>query len=435
MCICPCFFTHLVIVIPLIAKNQAFLTLFQYFAAFYAYKGVSMKILGIVAEYNPFHNGHMLHIEESRRAISRDAAVVCVMSGDFVQRGEAAIFSKYARAEAAVKCGADLIIELPLPWSLSSAEGFARGAVGLFGALNCVDYLSFGSECGDMGILNSLATALQDPALNGEIREELKTGVSYAAARQAALSKSIGSLADYLETPNNILAVEYLKAIYDQRLRIEPITVKRVGAGHDEEGGSASDIRRMLSQGKAIKKYVPKAAADVFKRENEQGRGPVFMEDLEAAILSRFRMMDEYAFSEIPDDSEGLGNRLFASAREETTLDGVLSAAKSKRYALSRLRRMCMCAALGVKRGQADGIPPYARVLAANERGRTALKIIGEKSLIPVITKPASVKELSHECSSLFELESSAHDLFVLGYKAIEERRGNADWRTSPRML
>ena len=394
-----------------------------------------MKILGIVAEYNPFHNGHKLHIEESEKAISRETAVVCVMSGDFVQRGEAAVFSKYARAEAAVRCGADLVIELPLPWSLSSAEGFARGAVGLLGALNCVNYLSFGSECGDIGVLSSLATALSDPFLDAEIREELKSGVSYATARQAALSKSIGSLADHLSTPNNILGVEYLKAIYDQRLRIEPLTIGRIGAGHDEEGGSASDIRGMLSQGRQIKNYVPKEACEIFRRESEQGRGPVFMDDLESAILSRFRMMDDRIFSEIPDDSEGLGNRLLAAFHEEATLEGVLSAAKSKRYAMSRLRRMCLCAALGVKRGQADGIPPYARILAANETGRAALNIMAEKSLIPLITKPAAVKELSEDCIKLFALESSAHDLYVLGYTAQEERRGNADWRATPKMI
>ncbi|PKM73793.1 MAG: nucleotidyltransferase [Firmicutes bacterium HGW-Firmicutes-16] len=394
-----------------------------------------MKILGIVAEYNPFHNGHKLHIEESKKAISHDTAVVCVMSGDFVQRGEAAVFSKFARAEAAVKSGADLVIELPLPWALSSAEGFARGAVGLLGALNCVNYLSFGSECGDIGVLNSLVMALSDPFLDAEIREELKSGVSYATARQAALSKSIGSLADHLGTPNNILAVEYLKAIYDQRLRIEPLTIKRIGAGHDEEGGSASDIRGLLSQGKPIKNYVPKEASEVFYRESEQGRGPVFMEDLESAILSRFRMMDDRIFSEIPDDSEGLGNRLIAAFHEESTLEGVLSAAKSKRYALSRLRRMCLCAALGIKRGRADGIPPYARILAANETGRLALNIMADKSIIPLITKPAAVKELSEECRNLFELESSAHDLYALGYAAKEERRGNADWRASPKMV
>jgi len=394
-----------------------------------------MKIIGIVSEYNPFHNGHALHIEESRKTVTRESAVVCVMSGDFVQRGEAAVFSKYARAEAAVHCGADLVLELPLPWSLSSAEAFARGAVGLLGAVNCVDYLSFGSECGDMAVLNSLATALMDPAMDAEIREELKNGGSYAAARQTALARSIGSLADHLESPNNILAVEYLKTIYGQRLRIEPITMQRIGAGHDEEGGSASDIRNMLSIGKSIKKFVPKESAKIIKRETEQGRGPVFMEALESAILSRFRMMKESDFIDIPDDSEGLGNRLFAAAHEETSLDAILSATKTKRYALSRIRRMCLAAALGIKKGQADGIPPYARVLAANEKGRAVLKLMNEKSEIPLITKPAAVKELSSACRGLFELESAAHDLYVLGFSAKEERRGNADWRTSPQII
>ncbi len=394
-----------------------------------------MKILGIVAEYNPFHNGHLAHIQESKKLIERETATVCVMSGDFVQRGEAAIFSKFARAEAAVKSGADLVLELPLPWALSSAEGFASGAIGLMGELNCVDYLSFGSECGDMAILNSLATALLDPGMDAEIREELKSGVSYAAARQIALAKSIGSLAEQLETPNNILAVEYLKAIYTQRLRIEPLTISRIGAGHDEEGGSASDLRNMLAAEKPIKHYVPKPAYEIFKREIEQGRGPVLMEELERAVISRFRMMDEEDFAELPDDSEGLGNRLFAAAHEESTLDGIIAAAKSKRYALSRLRRMCMCLALGIKKGQADGLPPYARVLAANEIGRGVLNTISEKSSVPIITKPAAVKDMSSECSELFELGSRAHDLYVLGFSALEERRGGGDYRTSPKML
>lgn len=394
-----------------------------------------MKIIGIVAEYNPFHNGHKFHIEESKKIVARDAAAVCVMSGDFVQRGEAAIFSKYARAEAAVKGGADLVLELPLPWALSSAEGFARGAVGLLGSLGCVDYISFGSECGDMNILNTLATALMDPALDAAILDELKTGISYAAARQKAIAKDIGSLAEYLETPNNILAVEYLKALYTLRLRMEPITVKRSGAGHDKEGGSASDIRKMLKMDKPIKAYIPRETLDVYRHEMERGRGPVTMEALECALLSRYRMMSAKDFSIIPDDAEGLGNRIYAAAHEESTLDAILSASKSKRYALSRIRRMCMCAALGIKEGDADGTPPYARVLAANDKGKAILKMMSDKAAIPVITKPASVKELSAECRKLFELNSAAHDFYVLGYTAKEERRGNDDWRTSPKII
>lgn len=396
---------------------------------------VFMKIIGIVSEYNPFHNGHRYHIEESRKAAGGDSAVVCVMSGDFVQRGEAAIFSKFARAEAAAKGGADLVLELPLPWALSSAEAFSRGAVGLLGALGCVDYLSFGSECGDMKVLSALATALLDPAIDAKILEELKTGISYASARQKAIEKDLGSFARYLETPNNILAVEYLKALYTLRLRIEPMTVVRAGAGHDEEGGSASDLRRLLSRGAPISDYVPRACMEIFRHEAEQGRGPVTMDALESAILSRLRMLREDAFALIPGDAEGLGNRLFAAAHEEATLDAVIAGAKSKRYALSRIRRMCMCAALGVRAEDSQGVPPYARVLAANEKGRQVLNCVSKTSSLPVITKPASIKDLPDGARRIFELGSLAHDLYVLGYAAQEEKRGNADWRMSPKIF
>ena len=394
-----------------------------------------MKIVGIVAEYNPFHNLHVLHIEESRKLAGGDTAVVCVMSGDFVQRGEAAVFSKYARAEAAIVGGADLVLELPLPWCMSSAEGFARGSVGLLGALGCVDYLSFGAEYADIKTLSTIATMLMDPALDEAIREELKTGVSYAAARQAAVARDLGSLAEVLEAPNNILAVEYLKAIYAQRLRLEPLAVERRGPAHDGEGGSAAELRRMLELEKSIKEYVPHACWKLYKEEIEEGRGPVNVEALELPILSRLRMKKMADFALIPDDAEGLSKKLCDAAHEETSLDGVLAAAKSKRYALARLRRMCMCAALGIHAGDAEDIPPYARVLAANSRGREVLRIAQEKSRIPILTKPAAVRELDDACKKIFVLNSDAHDLYVLGYSAAEERRGNGDWRTSPRML
>ncbi len=395
-----------------------------------------MKLIGIISEYNPFHNGHRLHIAESKNQLGDDKALsVCVMSGDFVQRGEPAIISKYARAEAAVRSGADLVLELPLPWALSSAEGFARGAVGLIGALNCIDYLSFGSECGDIQTLTSLAIAIMDPALDGQIRQELELGISYAAARQRALSKEIGSMADHLETPNNILAVEYLKAIFIQHLRVEPMTVKRMGAAHDEVGGSASDIRNLIKTGGKYKQYMTKEASEVLKREIEQGRGPVFPETLETALISRYRMLNEEDYAKLPDAAEGLENRLWAAAQEESSIDGILSAAKTKRYALSRIRRMYMCAALGIKAEDSEGIPPYTRVLSASKQGREALRLIQEKTTIPVITKPAEVNELSKECRRIFKLESKAHDLYVLGYNAREERRGQAQWRISPIMF
>ena len=180
-----------------------------------------MAIIGIIAEYNPFHTGHEYHIARRRELLGADSTVICVMSGDFVQRGEAALYSKFARAEAACRCGADLVIELPLPWALSSAEGFARGAVGLLGALGAT-HLSFGSECGDVQRLERIAENLIDPAVNAEISRELNENAnnSYASARQTVLARRLGDEAKLIEQPNNILAVEYLKAIYEQRLDI-----------------------------------------------------------------------------------------------------------------------------------------------------------------------------------------------------------------------
>ena len=399
-----------------------------------------MSIIGIVGEYNPFHSGHEYHIRQSRQTLGEDCPVVCVMSGDFVQRGEPAIYSKFARAEAACRCGADLVVELPLPWSLSSAEGFARGAVYLLSKLG-VTHLSFGSEAGELEPLETIAQTLLDPVVNGEIRQVLSSDASlpYALARQKALEIRLGELSTQLELPNNILAVEYLKAIYELRLDVQPMTVLRFGSGHDKEGEngpkSAGELRRMIRKEAEISPFIPKEAARVFEREIQQGRAYTDTDMVEAAIISRLRLFGPAYYEALPDGNDGIGRRLYAAAHEEASLDAITAAAKTKRYALARIRRMCMCAALGVKAGMAEELPPYARVLAANTRGCALLREISRKGEIPVITKPASVRELSAECRELFSLGAAAHDLYVLGFCAREEKKGGKEWRTSPKIV
>ena len=399
-----------------------------------------MAIIGIIAEYNPFHTGHEYHIARSRELLGADSTVICVMSGDFVQRGEAALYSKFARAEAACRCGADLVIELPLPWALSSAEGFARGAVGLLGALGAT-HLSFGSECGDVQRLERIAENLIDPAVNAEISRELNENAnnSYASARQTVLARRLGDEAKLIEQPNNILAVEYLKAIAEQRLDITPMTVQRIGSGHDMTGDigpkSASELRRMILSGEKVDNYIPTNALDVYSREESLGRQAMSRDFHETAILSRLRMFGENYYNSLPDSGGGLGSRLYKAAHEEATLDGILAAVKTKRYALSRIRRMCLCAALGVKKGAADGTPPYARVLAANSRGCEYLRVLSKDPTIPVITKPAAARTLSAEREQVFELGAAAYELYVLAYRAEQERRGGQDWRTSPKIV
>ena len=255
-----------------------------------------MRIIGIVCEYNPFHKGHEYQIAKSRELLGEDAAVVCVMSGDFVQRGEAALFSKYARAEAACRCGADLVAELPLPWAVSSAEGFARGAVSILAGLGA-EFISFGSESGNTVELEKIADCLLDTTMHDKIKAEMDrdASLSYASARQKALFKTIGATSALISEPNNILAVEYIKAIKELGLNLKPMTVRREGVLHDapeKSGGfaSASELRRMLEAGEDCKTYIPEAAFEIFEREIRAGR-VIDRDRMDTAILSRLRSL------------------------------------------------------------------------------------------------------------------------------------------------
>ena len=393
-----------------------------------------MDFVGVVCEYNPFHNGHEYHLRESVLRTKAEG-VVCVMSGDFVQRGEAAIYSKYARAEAACRGGADVVFELPLPWSLASAEGFARGAVGLLGALGAKT-LSFGTEAERLEDLDFLARKLIEPQTTGEIRALMAEDATLSFA---VLERSCGPAARLLEGPNNILAVEYLKAIYDLRLELTPLAVRRTGSAHDGAGEgdkrSASELRTFLRRGEKVSSFMPAAVQAVYEKDAAMGRGTPSREALETAILSRLRTLDAARCAALPDASGGLGERLLKAAAEEPSLDAVYAAVKNKRLAMARVRRNVLCAALGVESGMAVGTAPYARLLAATARGRELLGEIKKTSAVPIITKPAAVRELDAQSVKIFSLGAAAHDLYALGYRAAEERRGGADWRAGPRIV
>lgn len=397
-----------------------------------------MSIAGIVAEYNPFHTGHLIHIERTRQAVGENAGIVCVMSGNFVQRGEPAVYEKHARALVALLSGADLVLELPVPYVLSSAEGFASGAVSLLDSLNCVDLISFGSESGDISELRETAELLLDPALDELVKSELSQGVSYARARHSAAEKLSSRKLEILKTPNNILAIEYIKALIRLGSKMEPWTFRRIGAGHDKKEAvsgtaSASFLRERLRGGLDINGYIPEAAAIVFHEETVNGYAPVFIDALEAAMLSRLRSMSAEEYEKLPDASEGLGLRLMKHARKEAGLTAVLDKAKTKRYAYSRVRRMVMCAFLGISAEDRPARPPYARVLACNAKGREILKR-ADKS-IPVITKPAEAKKLRADAKRLFELEASATDMYVLAYPDASKRTGGQEWTVGPEIV
>lgn len=398
-----------------------------------------MNIAGITAEYNPFHRGHEYMLRALRGKLGEDTAFVCAMSGSFVQRGDCAVFRTRARAEAAVRCGADLVLELPLPWTISSAEGFASGAVELLGRTGVVTHLGFGSECGDVGALRGLARALRQPETDFLIREHLAGGVSYAAARQRALERTAGESASLISEPNNILAVEYLRALDAGGWDMTPVTVLRAGARHDGEGDgvffSAGELRARCAAGEDISPLLPGPAAEVFRTELAAGRGPVTLKKLDMALISRLRMLPPETFDSLPDAGEGLGARLYAAVREQPDIASVLAAAKTKRYALSRLRRMLLCACLGVSAADRDGGIPYIRVLAMSETGRGLLHRMHRSAALPVITRPAQIKALDAHSRRVFALECAAADLYCLAFAAPEDRRGGSLWRVSPFVL
>ncbi len=391
-----------------------------------------MVLTGVVCEYNPFHNGHALQLGAARSLSGPDAALVCVMGGNFVQRGEPAIVSKHARAEMAALCGADLVLELPVPWALASAERFAAGGVALLDAVGA-DFISFGAECPDAGRLRTVADALLTPECDAFVKIELSSGISYAAARERAVRRFVGEDALLLREPNNILAVEYLKAIARRRSPLRPLPVPRAFAAHDggERGvyAGASRVRELIASGGDYGPLLPDPALSVLRRELIAGRTPD-RNRLDAMTMYRLRTMTPEEYAALPDSGEGLWARLKRCAGRESTLTAVLDGAKTKRYAHARLRRMAMAALLGVTAERQRSEPPYLRVLAVGPRGREALREIKGRAALPVITKPASVRTLPPPAREVFELESRAADIFAL--LCAKPQPAGVEWTASP---
>ena len=394
----------------------------------------------MIIEYNPLHSGHLYLVEEMRRRLGQDTAVVGVMSGDFVQRGDFAVVRRQARAKAAVESGVDLVLELPLPWAVGSAERFADGGVGVLEATGVVDNLAFGSECGDAAVLQRLASVLRSEAFPQMLKEELATGVSFAAARQRAVERLTGAEeAAVLENPNNILGVEYCKSLLRRDSRIQPLTVKRKGTSYhgtelQEQTPSATMLRDLLRRGEretALALMAP-AMRDAFEEEERAGRAPVFLETCERAILARLRSMSEEEFARLDEGREGLYHRLYEASRTAASLEEILNTAKTKRYAYSRLQRMILWAWLGWNPADCPEEIPYIRVLAANETGRVLLGRMRKCASIPVVTKPQHVRRLGPEAQVLFSMEAQAADLYALAYPELSAAVGGSLWREGP---
>ncbi len=391
-----------------------------------------MRVAGVICEYDPFHTGHAWQLAELRRRGAE--AVVCCMSGNFTQRGEFAVLRKHARAEAAVRGGADLVLELPLPWAVSSAEGFARGGVEILSAAGVVDTLAFGSECADTPRIGRVADALLSDGFAPALREELAKGDGFAVARARAVERLCGADASILRDPNDILAVEYCKALRQTGGGIEPLALPREGTGHDgaPAGGfaSASYIRAHLSDGGEA--YLTPDMLRLYEAERAAGRAPVRMETAERAILARLRTMTEEDFAAYDESGEGLYHRFYDAMYAATSLSELLNAVKTKRYAHARLRRMLLAAYLGVPTADRPEHVPYLRVLAMNGRGKALLHDMREEAALPVLVKPADTRELSDAARRLMAVEARATDLYALAYPDLAQSAGGSEWKTSP---
>lgn len=360
-----------------------------------------MDITGIICEYNPLHLGHKKQIDQIRKA-HPDGAIVCLMSGNYVQRGSPAIFDKMLRAKAAVLSGADLVLELPVTAALSSAEGFAAAGVQILSGV--CNRLCFGTETADAKSLQIVAQALLSPAFSPALKEELAKGVSFPVARQRALVK-LNVNADILSTPNNILAVEYCKAILSQGCSMEIMPILRQGDYHgtlpDKENPSATAVRELALSGGDWQSYVPEMTKALFANANRH-----CLQFGEQAVLSKLRTMTDEEFEALPYGSEGLWRKLMHASRTYATLEEILTAVKSKRYTRTRLDRMVLCAFLGITEDILTAPVPYVRALAFNDKGRDILKLFRTVGDFPNIgqAREEPYQQLENRCTDLYGL-------------------------------
>ena len=366
-----------------------------------------MATVGIIAEFNPLHSGHEYLINEAGKL----GTVVCVISGNFVQRGDTAIAPKELRAKSALKSGADLVAELPVLWSMSTAQNFASGGVSACLALGC-DTLIFGSEEGEISPLLQIADILTSDDFSVILDKYLKKGVTFAAARQKACEE-LGSKKGILDKPNNNLGIEYIAAARRLGANLEFKTIKRQGADHDSKEidsfVSATLLREKLLLGDRdfCKKYINEENLKLFDQNNLSD-----IARLETAILSVLRSKTIDELKALPDLSEGVENKLFSAIKTATTLNELYDKIKVKRYPLARIRRLVLSAFLGLDNSYFMKPLPYVRVLGFNKKGKDVIKQAKGNSDTPIVTKVSEIKD-----SPVFAVESKATDLYNLSLK------------------
>ena len=379
-----------------------------------------MQICGVICEYNPFHRGHEKQLRQIRAALGEDTAVVCLMSGSFVQRGEPAVFDKRTRAAAAILSGANLVLELPVTKVLSSAEGFARGGVEIFTKLSLVDTLAFGCESGSGEEILRAASAMCEPSYEEALRSCLQTGLSYPAARQRAL-ESLGHRAELLARPNDILGLEYCKAILQSGSHIKPLALLREGDYHaqtpDFENPSATSLRSVLKAGGDLSRFVPEAAMQTYRdaRQYDLFSG-------ERAMLAGLRCVSDEAWAHAAHGSEGLWSKAMKASREACCYEDLIAAIKSRRYPRTRIQRLLLCAFLGISQEDLSRPISYVRALAFDETGKALLKKLREASALSIVNAGERPQD-----GEFYDLELRAGRLYPLFCRDERMPAGNAE--------
>ncbi|MGN0182813.1 MAG: nucleotidyltransferase [Candidatus Ornithomonoglobus sp.] len=377
--------------------------------------------IGIIAEFNPFHNGHKYLISEAKR-LNNNEPVICIMSGAFVQRGEPAVTDKWTRAKMALENGADLIFELPVTFSLNTAQKFAYGAVSTLHASGIVDTLAFGSESGNSQELDKAAALFENepPEVSQMLKELMAEGMSYPAARARAYEGFISP--SLLSSPNDILGIEYLRAAKTLNSAFNICAVARRGTGHDsaettDEFASASKLRRIILENGSIAGFVPYG-----------GSFPVYVSGrLETAVIARLRTCGADYIRQINDVAEGLENKFIKAAVSSCTVNEVCNAVKSKRYTMSRIRRIIWSAFLGITKDKAALPPSYIRVLGMNKTGMSLLKQMKTTARLPAVVKAAD-----YPGDMIFDANRQAEDIFSLAATDPGLRSGGRDLTTPP---
>lgn len=374
-----------------------------------------MKVAGIIAEFNPFHNGHAFLVQKAREA--GYTHVVAVMSGNFVQRGEPALFHHSVRTQAALRNGVDLVIQLPSVYAMSGAQSFARAGAEILDALGVVDSIVFGSECGNADLLSQTADAIYGEEIKRFLPEELEKGISFASARENALRSINPVYADIIKSPNNILGVEYIAALKKLESKVCPVTFSRNGAAHDSDEtdgkiAGASLIRESVRNGGEWKNLVPDNTIDIYNASEIAD-----ISRIESAVLYKIRTVSADELAKTPDISEGIENRILSAAKQSGSLEELYSLAKTKRYSHARIRRIVWNCLLGVTADDLDKSVPYIRITGFNKHGAEILKAAKEISRLPIMSKPSDLLQLDETAQRLFSLECTAGDIYSLCYK------------------